>query len=501
MSAHSLQGSRSTALVALVTFAWSLSAHAAVTLNPGTWSVYDASGLAYPGGGPNGAPDPTYAADAMIDGSLSSFACLVDDTLTGASTATVPDYAAAPVTGHVVFDLGETTLISALQLFSRNVASYYNPRDVQFFYYADDNPAGRPVIDDIENDPYIRPLTVAGSTSYTFPGLDYNNSHTVAFDTAVAKRYLGVRIDSSYESGTTHYNFQAAEIGLEVAPLPLTVADVVWQFAYGADSAGGESYLNTPAGTGSLGATAAAPIAARNSDNLVFDAGGGGATSTADHGWTGIHPFPGGRSDELTPRLNTSLSVFARVRWTGQFNLQPQPSGADNDVDDILRFGAVSNKNADSYALQLYAGGDNTTDAKAQFVFTGDNTGVETTLRHDSTLSLDTWYDITGVFNSEQQSATIYVFDPQTGREIGTAQTVTDLSFSSLEDAAGNLLMMVSPDYGEGANPNAQMDLAAVWHSALTPVQVAYLSFVPEPGTAVMLLIAAGLLLFRRPAV
>ncbi|MDZ7618072.1 MAG: LamG-like jellyroll fold domain-containing protein [Patescibacteria group bacterium] len=487
-------------LTFLITVAWAVPAGAAPVLNPGTWSIYDSSGPAYPGGGTDGTPNSAYAANKMIDGNLSTFAVLVDDTLTGGSTTTIPDYAAAPTTGHVVIDLGQPMLISSLQLFSRHDSGgSYNPRDVSFFYFTNDNPAGSPVIDDIENDTSIRAIRVGASGNYVFPGLANGASQLVAFDGAVATRYLGMRVNSSYEqSGPTHYNFQVGEIGLDLAPLPLSVADVVWHFADLSDSAGGQSNLNPPAGTGAVNVAAATPIAARNSNNLVFDAGSGGTTSTSDHGWIGINPYPGGRSDELTPRLNTSLSVFARVRWTGQFNLQPQPSSTDNDVDDILRFGAVSYKDQDWYALQLYAGGNNTTEAKAQFVFTGDNTGTETTLRHDSTLSLDTWYDITGVFNSDEQTATLYVFDPQSGREVGTAQTITGLSFSSLEDAAGNLLMMVSPSWGEGPNPNAQMDLAAVWHSALTPAQVAYLSLVPEPGAAAMLFIAAGFLLLRR---
>ncbi len=490
-------------LAVLVAVAWAVPAGAAPIFNPGTWSIYDSSGPAYPGGGANGTPDPAYAAGKMIDGNLNTFAVLVDDTLTGGSTGTVPDYAAAPTTGHVVFDLGQPMLISSLQLFGRSDGGSYNPRDVSFFYFANDNPAGSAVIDDIENDPSIRAIRVGGSDSYVFPGLASGASQLVAFDGAVATRHLGMRVNSSYEQSGTNFNFQVGEIKLDVAPLPLTVADVVWHFADLSDSAGGQSYLNAPAGTGAVNVAAATPIAARNSNNRVFDTGAGTAhTGTPQHGWIGIHPYPGTppRSDELTPRLDTSLSVFSRVRWTGQFNWQPQPApgSTDNDVDDILRFGAVSYKDQDWYALQLYAGGDNTSEAKAQFVFTGDNTGTETTLRHDSTLSLNTWYDITGVFNSDERTATLYVFDPQTGREVGTAQTITGLSFSSLENAAGNLLMMVSPSHGEGPNPFAQMDLAAVWHSALTPAQVAYLSFVPEPGTAAMLFIAAGFLLLRR---
>lgn len=475
MSAHFLRGWSLGALSAVVALAWVVPAGAAPIVNPGTWSIYSSAGDPYSSG---------YTADKMIDGDLDTLAVLND--------ATPPN---VPVTGHMVFNLGQPMLISALELVSRNHGNAYNPKDVRFFYFTDDNPANKTVVDDIENDAGIVAMHVGNSTEYTFSALTNGASQVAAFNSPIVKQYLGMRVDDAYI--TSLHNFQIAQIKLEVADLPLSTATAVWHFSDLSDSAGSQT-LNPPAGTGAVDVPAATPIAARNSNNRVFDAGGGGKTTTTDHGWIGIHPYPGTRPDELTPRLNTSLSVFARVRWTDQFNWQPQPLGTDDGVDDILRFGHTSHTDQDWYALQLYAGDENTTEGQAQFVMTGKGAvGSETTLRHDSMLSLDTWYDITGVFNSDEQTATIYVFDPQTGREFGTSKTI-DVGFSSLEDAGGNLLMMVSPNFGEGPNPFAQMDLAAVWHTALTPAQVAYLSYVPEPGTAAMLLIAVGVLLLRR---
>ena len=185
-------------------------------------AIYDSSGPSYPGGGTNGAADPTYAAVKAIDGDLNTFTCLVDDTLTGSSTATIPDYAAAPVTGHIIFDLGEAMAVNAAKLFSRKTSDvgFYNPKDVNFFYFVDDNPANNTLVDDIENDSDIVAIHVGGQPEITLPELNNGASHTTTFDASVGKRYIGLRVNSSFESGPTHYNFQIAEMQFEASPVP-----------------------------------------------------------------------------------------------------------------------------------------------------------------------------------------------------------------------------------------------------------------------------------------
>ena len=163
-----------------------------------------ASGDPYPGDGDS---DPTYAATKAIDGLTETFCCLLDDTLTGGSTGTIPDYAGAPVTGHMVFDLGREYWVDGAELIAALHGSAYNPKDVEFFYYADDNPYNNAVVDDIEGDADICLL----APEHTYAALGSGVSETVSWG-GRAVRYVGMRVNSSYESAYPHYNYQIGEI-------------------------------------------------------------------------------------------------------------------------------------------------------------------------------------------------------------------------------------------------------------------------------------------------
>lgn len=283
---------------------------------------------------------------------------------------------------------------------------------------------------------------------------------------------------------------------------PLPTAAVVWHFDGDDDTtvdSNGPPYSDLAVNNSAVsGVAAAAPIMAKNSDGRVLDSGDGTVNSNTggspSQGWAGIlNPTSGG---ELYPQADTSLSVFARVRWTDTFNWQPQPYSSDVGVDDIIRFGDGGNRGRDWYALELLVeGGDEATQAKAQFVTTGKGNPSEDHVVHDSLLNLDTWYDITGVFDADAQTATIYVYDPMTGQPIGTPKTLSGLGYSSLEDATANLLMFVTSGFSNGPQPGAQMDLAAIWHRALAPDEVARLSAVPEPSSLALLGVAVTMLL------
>ena len=161
------------------------------------------SGNAYPGDN----SDPAWVVGNAIDGNLSTTTVLLDDTLTGSNPSGKPPFGGAPATGHMVFDLGSSQLVSGVKLTSRNTGSDYNPKGVDFFYYADDDPTNNAVADDISGDPDIIPIT-----SHTYPGLTSNASQWVTWG-AVEKRYIGMRVNSSYEEvGPTHYNYQIAEM-------------------------------------------------------------------------------------------------------------------------------------------------------------------------------------------------------------------------------------------------------------------------------------------------
>ncbi len=148
-----------------------------------------------------------YVAEKAIDGNLGTFTCLWDDTLDGINPSTIPANAAAPVTGHMVFDLGAKYAIGGAKLTSRNNVGTYNPQNVDFFYFADDDPTNNTTVDDIAGDADIVPLL----PNHTYPGLTSNASQTVNWQSAAA-RYVGMRVNGSYESGTTHFNYQIAEM-------------------------------------------------------------------------------------------------------------------------------------------------------------------------------------------------------------------------------------------------------------------------------------------------
>ena len=175
-----------------------------------------ASGPAFPQGRKNGnPPDSDYAAERAIDGDPESFCCLLDDTLTGGSGSTIPANGAAPVTGHMVFDLGQPRLVTGVRLWSRKGGKAYIPRAVDFFHYRDDDPSDNPAVCAVDGDEDINPL-VAG---HAFRPLG-NRAHETVLWGGVVARYIGMRVSSSYESGPVHYNFQIAEIAFVCDAVP-----------------------------------------------------------------------------------------------------------------------------------------------------------------------------------------------------------------------------------------------------------------------------------------
>ena len=194
-------------LVAAVLAAVASGGRAAYLASPA--AVASSSGAAFPQGRANGnPPDPQYAADKAIDGDPATFCCLLDDTLGGTSDATIPAKARAPVTGHMVLDLGKAVLVSGARITARQSGGIYNPKLVDFFHFAGD----------IRGDPNVR-LLLKG---HTFGPLR-NGAAATATWKGVTARYIGLRVNSSYESGPTHFNFQLAEIQLLVNVRPETL--------------------------------------------------------------------------------------------------------------------------------------------------------------------------------------------------------------------------------------------------------------------------------------
>lgn len=170
-----------------------------------------ASGPAYP------FPDDAtrYAAQRAIDGDPTTFCCLLDDTRTGATEDTQPPRGAAPVSGHMIFDLGGSVKVVGVQLTARADGGPYNPKQVEFYCFADDNPQNNAIADDVDNDSDIQSL--AGN--HAFAPLQHGSDAQMTWP-GVTRRFIGLRVDSSYESGGHHFNYQIAEIAflVEVPP-------------------------------------------------------------------------------------------------------------------------------------------------------------------------------------------------------------------------------------------------------------------------------------------
>jgi len=172
-------------------------------------AIASSSGPAFPLGRAAGnPPDAQYAAERAIDGNPATFCCLLDDTTTGDRATTIPARASEPVTGHIIFDLGQTLEVVGARLTARSNGGPYNPKQVDFFHFGDNDPENNRLADDIENDPDIKPL-LAG---HSYPGMGSEAKEDVSWN-VVKTRYIGLRVNSSYESGgATHYNFQIGEM-------------------------------------------------------------------------------------------------------------------------------------------------------------------------------------------------------------------------------------------------------------------------------------------------
>ena len=146
--------------------------------------------------------DPNrYAADKTIDRDRQTFCCLLDDTPGGNNTSTIPHGGDVPVTGHILYDLGEPRTIAGVRITAKPTGGVYNPKDV-CFYTSDGEP---------EKASDRKPITIA-----TFPPISSGARHVLRWEPKKV-RYIGLEVRSSFENRGTNFNFQLAEIGfLEV---------------------------------------------------------------------------------------------------------------------------------------------------------------------------------------------------------------------------------------------------------------------------------------------
>ena len=265
--------------------------------------------------------------------------------------------------------------------------------------------------------------------------------------------------------------------------IPLNDSVALWQFDgvgtkngadWEQDRRGGQSPIQRK-WTALFGAPPATKIAAVNSDQKVLDSGRGTVLRN-EVGGAGYAIIPSIDGTELMPPVGP-MSIFARVRYTGAFA----------GTEDVFRIGNRGDQHRDSIGFEIIAetGRQDAPDqqksklARARFVVTGTEQPREVGVQSTGVLQLDRWYDLVGVFAPLEDGTgriTLAVRDTNSGKQIG--ETVTqNVQFGSLSSAPSqNLLFFVAPSFNNGAQPNAQMDIAAVWHRELSRDEVEWLS-------------------------
>jgi hypothetical protein len=169
-----------------------------------------AAGPAFPRGRANGnPPDPQYAAERLLDGDPATFCCLLDDTPTGSADTSIPACGSAPVTGHIVLDLGRPLPVSGMRLTARLDGGPFNPREITVSTVADDVPGELPP--GAVTAPGLLPL----AARQPVPPLSAGATWTVNWP-VLTRRYVVLQVHDSYESGGVHWNFQLAEVEVAV---------------------------------------------------------------------------------------------------------------------------------------------------------------------------------------------------------------------------------------------------------------------------------------------
>lgn len=128
-------------------------------------------------------PPGKYAPGKMIDGDLGTYACLLDDTRTGKSTAVFPLKAAPPVTATFVLDLGAERTVSGIRFVARNAWVYVLAKNVTISACAD-----------AQGRDQLRPLV----KDQELPATSNSNSAFAEWS-PVTTRYLKVRVNDSYQ--------------------------------------------------------------------------------------------------------------------------------------------------------------------------------------------------------------------------------------------------------------------------------------------------------------
>lgn len=186
-------------------------------------SVCRASGPAYGTTGDEAADDEsTYSAKRAIDGNPATFCCLLDDSLQTplAGAATIPPGGSAPVTGHLLVDLGRVMQVTGVRLVARDSAGLYGPKNVDVLCWS---AATREELS-AQLEQALDARSPALVTHCAVPPIANGTAHNIEF-AATAARFVELKVHDSYESGPIHFNFQLAELRVGVR---LTSEDKQW---------------------------------------------------------------------------------------------------------------------------------------------------------------------------------------------------------------------------------------------------------------------------------
>ena len=136
--------------------------------------------------GADGRTATVYTAEMMLDGKPGTYACLLDDSRTGAGPDTKPKNGSVPVTGTLAIDLGGEYEVDGIELVARAEGGCYLPREVELL-----------------------------GVKHVVPAVPAGASHVIRFAPRKMKA-LELKILSSYESGPVHFNYQIAELRVAV---------------------------------------------------------------------------------------------------------------------------------------------------------------------------------------------------------------------------------------------------------------------------------------------
>jgi hypothetical protein len=146
----------------------------------------------------------------MIDGDLATYSKQSDDINTDVE----------PITGYVVFDLGQKMNVGGFEFWSRDVAVAVNAKNVDFFYWNNED-VNAHVFSPNTSDQVALDTNVVIAANKDLPGVMSGAMSELAFSQSerFAARYVGMRYNTSWDTPPGAWT-SFAEIKLDTSPIP-----------------------------------------------------------------------------------------------------------------------------------------------------------------------------------------------------------------------------------------------------------------------------------------